>query len=278
MATTDTKRTPARNGDLSKAPVKLEPSQEQLAEAADHERQIGFEAGAIWRQVAPDDENAALEATLTIGLFRKLRPLLRRPIPEGYISKVTAGKGKPYPSKGIKSLQVQIDRLDNVLGEGNWDWETRYLNDQGTLAEVEVWVIGGEDGGKLVSRTARGGVDRGSTIGNTFKGTETNAAKLAFARLGVGHEVYIGLTDLDPDVSEEAAEAQAEGAGGAVADPARPLPAEKVEPLRKAVEDAGLGEHLPMKLRSFGVDDISKLTVEQALSLYEWAKGEATGG
>jgi hypothetical protein len=252
------------------APQKIEVTSEQLADAAKHEAEIEGEAATIWARQDGD--------VLTPALFRKLRPLLRRPIPEGYISEVTEGKGKPYPSKGIKSLQVQIDRLDNVLGELNWDWATRYLKDDGTLAEVEVWVKG-PDETILFSRKARGGVDRGSTAGNTHKGTETNAAKLAFARLGVGHEVYIGLTDLDPDVSEEAAQAQAEGGTGAVApDPTRKLPADKVEPLRKAVEDAGLADHLEMKLRGFGVDSIEALTVEQALGLYEWAKGEASHG
>jgi hypothetical protein len=273
VATKDSTRTPARNGDLSRAPVKLEPSQEQLAEAADHERQIEFEAGKVWEEREGERPDG-----MTRELFRKLRPLLRKPIPEGYISEVTAGKGKPYPSKGIKSLQVQIDRLDNVLGETHWSWTTEYLNDAGTLAEVTVSVLD-FSGKEIFSRKARGGVDRGSTTGNTHKGTETNAAKLAFARLGVGHEVYIGLTDLDPDVDEEAAQAQAEGGKTASEpDPSRPLPADKVEPLRKAVEDAGLSEHLDMKLRSFGVDQIEKLSVEQALGLWAWAKGEAQDG
>lgn len=262
MTQTTQRNQPRSNGG---APVKVEVTTEQLAAAAEHEEQILTEANEIW--AAHDGEE------ITPRLWRQLRPLLRRPIPDGYISEVTEGKGKPYPSKGIKSLQVQIDRLDNVLGEGNWDWSTTYLNDAGTLAEVEVWVVGGETG-KLFARKARGGVDRGSTVGNTHKGTETNAAKLAFARLGVGHEVYIGLTDLDPDVSEEAAEAQAQGGDGSSVDRSSTLvSAEQAENLRKAVDEAGLGQHLDMKLRSFGVDAIEKLTVEQGLGLWQWSQG-----
>jgi hypothetical protein len=253
------------------APVKLEPSSEDLAAAAEHERQIEWEAADIWAaSVSHDDDEPAVEPVLTVALFRKLRPLLRKPIPEGYISEVTEGKGKPYPSKGIKSLQVQIDRLDNVLGEGNWDWKTTYLNEAGTLAEVEVWVIGPD--GPMFSRKARGGVDRGSTLGNTHKGTETNAAKQAFARLGVGHEVYIGLTDLDPDVSEEAAHAQSEGDKPSETAP-KVVTAEQAENLRKAVDTANLTEHLQIKLRGFGVSKIEELTVEQGMGLWEWAQG-----
>jgi hypothetical protein len=182
-------------------PRKRQPTLDALTQAAQHEAQVERDAAKLW--------DAGGAADLTPALFRKLRPLLRKPIPDGYISEVSAGDGKPYPSKGIKSLQVQIDRMDNVLGEGRWDWQTKYLNDAGTLAEVEVWVLCGSE--RLFTRRARGGVDRGSTAGNTHKGTETNAAKLAFARAGVGHEVYIGITDLDPDVSEDASKEQAKG-------------------------------------------------------------------
>jgi hypothetical protein len=51
-------------------------------------------------------------------------------------------------------------------------------------------------------------VNRGSTQGNLRKGSFTNAAKQALARIGPAHEVYIGVTDHDPDVDEEAAKQQ----------------------------------------------------------------------
>lgn len=270
-------RNPGTNGrrpSMSDPPIKIEASQEALAAAAEYEAQIETEARQVWIEACGDGD-AVGEVLLTPALFRKLRPLLRRPIPDGYISEVTFGKGKPYPSKGIKSLQVQIDRMDNVLGETNWAWTTKYLNDQGTLAEVEVRVLGPDDK-PIISRRARGGVDRGSSAGNTHKGTETNAAKLAFARLGVGHEVYIGLTDLDPDVSEEAAQAAAESGNGPAEQKAATVTGEQAENLRKAVEVADLSKHLPTKLRAFGVKEISELTVAQGLELWQWAQGEGS--
>lgn len=170
-----------------------------LAEAIAYEQAIAQEAATI------RDGKTQLDA----GLFLKLWPLLRRPIPQGFIKSVGRTTGKPYDSTGIKSLQVQIDRMDNVLTPLWWGWNTLYEQD-GKLAKVVVWVGERDEQGRasLVSRSACGGVDRGSTVGNVYKGTETNAAKLAFARVGPGHEVYVGATDLDPDVSEDAAKAQ----------------------------------------------------------------------
>jgi hypothetical protein len=233
---------PGANGQ----PTKIEVTPEQLAAAAEYETAIAAEADAIWEAHGDD-------APLTPGLFRKLRVLLRRPVHEGFISEVSAGKGKPYPSKGIRSIQVQIDRLDNVLHEGNWGWRTDYLDDNGTLAEVTAWV--GPEDAPLFVRRARGGVDRGSTAGNTHKGTETNAGKPCLARLGVGHEVYLGLTDLDPDVSEEAAEVQ-----GNVA-PVAQMAADSVGVLRdhyeavkaEAGDEAEFVKRAKLKLGSLGV-------------------------
>lgn len=163
-----------------------------LAEAIVHEEAIAAEAAEI-RGEATDLDPA---------LFLKLWPLLRRPIPAGFIVSTPAVKGKPYESTGIKSLQVQIDRMNNVLTPLGWSHEVRYM-DEGSLAEVIVTV-----GDRLLSRSSYGGVNQASTTGNRYKGSETNAAKRAFAAVGPGHEVYLGAVDLDPDVSEDAAKAQ----------------------------------------------------------------------
>lgn len=257
-----------RNGRTDGQPVKAEVPPELLAEAAAYEQRIADEAHAIW-----DSASTQGEATLTPALYRRLRPLVRRPIPEGFIAEISAGKGKPYESRGIRSLQVQVDRLDNVIGEGNWDWSTRWLNEAGTLTEVAVW-IGPESAPLVGPRRARGGVDRGSTLGNTHKASETNAAKLAFARLGVGHEVYVGLTDLDPDVSEDAMRVQGEGGGETVAigEPPKLTP-EQVERVEKGIDGAGLTEHLPMKLRSMGLESLAEATTADATALWEWTHG-----
>ena len=150
------------------------------------------------------------ETVLTPALLSKLLPLLRKPIPQGFIVTTEATKGKPYKSTGIKSLQVQVNRLDNVLGPMNWSWLTTW-EQEGRLAEVvaHIWQGHDEDRIALVTRRARGGVNQASTTGNLYKGSETNAAKLCLARLGVGWEVYVGATDFDPDVDPDAAEQQA---------------------------------------------------------------------
>jgi hypothetical protein len=146
-------------------------------------------------------------------LFMKLWPLLCKPIQPAFIQTVGPTKGKPYPSTGIRSVQVQIDRMNNVLTPACWWYEDEYEL-EGKLCTVKV-CVGMRGGfmalGPIVSRSSKGGVQQGSTIGNIYKGSFTNAAKLAFARLGPGHEVYVGATDLDPDVSSEMASSAPEG-------------------------------------------------------------------
>lgn len=149
--------------------------------------------------------------TIDEALFGKLWPLLCEPIPPGFIKTVPPTKGKPYPSTGIRSVQVQVDRMNNVLTPLWWWWEDRYEL-EGKLCEVKVYVGKGDPvfGGAILMRSSRGGVNQGSSLGNIYKGSFTNAAKLAIARIGPGHEVYVGATDHDPDVSSEAAAAPPE--------------------------------------------------------------------
>jgi hypothetical protein len=171
------------------------------------------EAIAYEAQIADEAESIRKDATeLTPELFMKLWPLLKRPIPEAFIQTVPPTKGKPYESTGIRSVQVQIDRMNNVLTPLWWWDQVEYFND-GKLATVTVFVGNQVDNAvfrELLHRSSRGGVEQGSTAGNIHKGSYTNAAKLAFARIGVGHEVYLGAADMDPDVSRDLAE-QAKG-------------------------------------------------------------------
>jgi hypothetical protein len=167
---------------------------------------------ALQAAMQSEDELAARAAEvrgdntqLDRALFLELWPLLREPIPAAFIQTVGRVEGKPYDSTGIRSVQVLIDRMNNVLTPLWWWDEVEYEQD-GKLCTVTV-SVGDRSGenGILLARSSRGGVQRGSSIGNVYKGSYTNAAKLAFARVGPGHEVYLGAVDLDPDVSEDLA-------------------------------------------------------------------------
>jgi len=168
-----------------------------LEEAVAHEAALAEEAAEI----------RGAETELDPVLFLKLWPLLRRPIPDGFVISTPAVTGKPYASDGVKSVQVLIDRMDLVLTplKSWWDYDCVY-SEGGVAAHVRVWV--GPEDAPFVRRSSMGGVDRGSTRGNVLKGSFTNAAKLAFARVGPGHEIYVGVVDLDPDVNKATAKAQ----------------------------------------------------------------------
>jgi hypothetical protein len=229
-----------------------------LDAARDHEASIAQEA----RQIREAHDGDGLD----VALLDKLLPLLRAPIPHGYIEQVPATKGKPYPSTGIRSVQVQIDRMDNVLRPWWWVQQVEY-SEGGKLCRVLVTIGAGD--ATFLFREAWGGVNQGSTLGNIYKGSYTNAAKLAFARVGVGHEIYIGALDFDPDVDKSAAEAQDTQTDQAP----RQLPDDAAQRLQAAVTAAGLDEHLPAKLRQFAAESLTDLTVEQAVKVYEWAQG-----
>jgi hypothetical protein len=176
-----------------------------LAAAIASEREIATEAEAI--------RGDATE--LTPDLFLKLYPLLCKPIPEGFIQKIGVTKGKPYESTGISSVQVLVDRMNNVLTP-LWWWDQVEYFDDGKVAKVTVGVGTGDPARQIggITRSSYGGVSQGSGAGNIYKGSYTNAAKLAFARLGPGHEVYLGAADLDPDVNQEIADAKSANGGG----------------------------------------------------------------
>lgn len=247
------------------------------------------EAKALEDQIATEAATIREDATeLDRALFLRLWPLLARPLPAGFVQHIGVVTGKPYESTGVKSLQVLIDRMNNVLTPLWWWYEVEYLldgEDHGKLAEVTVYV-GTRGGDVLTQATSRGGVNQASTLGNRYKGSETNAAKRAFAQIGPGHEVYLGAVDLDPDVSVDAAKAQQR------AD--RPAPTATIEASRAALLiDAFQGlpggddiqaEHrkqLKLKLGSLGVSGqtvnaaFAKLTPGQADDVERWLSERA---
>lgn len=181
---------------------------------------------------------------LDAALLDKLFDLLMKPIPPAYVETVGKVKGKPYESTGVRSVQVQIDRLNNVLGPANWRDNFTYT-DEGRVCHVAISVLGERlDNGEreiLVTRSSYGGVDHASTRGNFYKGSYTNAAKVAIARIGPGHEIYVGVPDLDPDVSQEMA-SDASGAAEREEPKAKGISEEEVENLKKLWKQSGVDE------------------------------------
>jgi hypothetical protein len=266
--TTAAKKSRTRNGANGQA--------DPLAEARAYEEAIATEAAQI-RGDATD---------LTPDLYLKLWPLLRRPIPEAFIVKTGVTKGKPYESTGVKSTQVLMNRMDNVLTPLWWWDEIVYLGDpstageRGKVAEIVVHV-GSDRTCPLVSRSSPGGVNQASTLGNLFKGTRTNAAKRAFAAHGPGHEVYLGAVDadFDPDTSTAAAKAQERGQ---VPPPVDRIDADRAAELRDAFDRVGAdAKKLKIKMQSLGVSATSvnqalaSLTPAQADEIEAWLNAQA---
>jgi len=224
---------------------------------------------------------------LTPALFAELHPLLKRPIPEGFIKTTGVVKGKPYPSTGISSVQVQITRMDNVLTPAWWWDEVEYLQ-EGRLARVRVGIYV-HTNEPFYSREAWGGVNQASTTGNLYKGSYTNAAKVAFARVGPGWEVYLGATDFDPDTDEDAAKAQGSSAPSSPAGSGeKKITKTRTEALVKAAIRAGVLDKLQRAATHVHGDDVgdcsteaeavtalSKLSVAQANKVKEWIEKKA---
>lgn len=241
---------------------------QELTEALASEAEITEQADAIRQNYDGD---------LGRGLFDLLYPLLCKPIPSAFIQTVGNVTGKPYVSTGIRSVQVQIDRMNNVLGPYWWGYDEEF-EDGGKVAKVTVYV--GDPDRPLVKRSSRGGVDRGSSTGNEYKGSFTNAAKLAFARVGPGHEVYIGAADLDPDVNESVAGQVGGGALNQSAAKALADRAFRVSDAKDALQMAAshvaeteIGDCSTVEKASKA---LTGLTFEQAEKLDTWIKRKET--
>lgn len=202
---------------------------------------------------------------LTPELLLALEPLLRVPIDPRYIETTPALSGKPYVSTGVRSVQVQADRMNEVLGTSHWRVLYHYA-DRGAICKAVVIVGNGlafaslDEAGNLrpftpaVDRTSAldaeilavregyGGHSRGNA-GDLYKGSETNALKRVLARLGPGSDVY--RLDYDDDVNlsnePEHRPTAARPAAAAASDAkANPVPPEQVL-------EALLNEESPLK-------------------------------
>jgi hypothetical protein len=234
MGTVTRRRQKARpNGSGGKQQVaKIEATPQQYDAAVAFEVELAAKAAEIRGDAT----------TLTPDLFLKLWPLLREPIPEGFLVEATRGEGKPYDSKGIRSVQIPVDRMDAVLTPLWWWYEHTY--EQGgklCLVTVNIGTFGER---VLVSRSSYGGMNRGSTEGNLYKGTFTNAAKRAFALIGPGHEIYAGAADYEPDVSPAAAREQVRRDTEAVPSSDEPVSPEKAAELVDAAWVIGMKDKL----------------------------------
>lgn len=270
-ATTRTRRTAKANGHG-------DASQSALALALASEDEIAAKAAEIRGDAT----------TLDGALFLRLLPLLRQPIPDGFIQTIGAVTGKPYESTGIKSVQVQINRMDNVLTPLWWT-ETVEYTEEGKVCKVTV-SIGDDPDRPFVSRSSMGGVNQASTRGNLFKGSYTNAAKVAFARVGPGWEVYVGATDLDPDVHEQTAGLQGkpDTPSGTFSPQTTPVSRVKARELVDAVWAVGCEAQLPLALAHVLGDDpgdvstkpkatdaVCRLTPVQASKVEAWVNKKA---
>jgi hypothetical protein len=143
------------------------------------------------------------DGTLTVVMISALQQLLDEPTPRKCVVEAESTPDKPFASTGLKTSQYGFDYLNAVYGVAHWQSFVHYTHD-GTVAHVYV-VVGnnlplvrlhpetGElivpDGAEiLVLRDGWGGHESG-TKGNVLKGSETNAIKRVFARLGVAADV-----------------------------------------------------------------------------------------
>lgn len=158
------------------------------------------------------------QGVMTGSLLRALEELLYSPIPPRFIEETPPGDGHPFPMTGIKSVQVQLDRLTAVLGMEHYrvllhyrdngvicksmvvvgnDLQWCRLDEQGQLIPFTVLAPGTESKQAIVKEAevlkvveGMGGWKRGTNPGDTWKGAETNGLKRVIARLGPGAEVY----------------------------------------------------------------------------------------
>src|SRR5205823_2254304 len=126
-------------------------------------------------------------------------------------------------STGIRSVQVQINRLNAVLGPCHW---RKLLHYEGGGIECLAHVVVGnklaecqlDEHGELLACDADviahvqgwGGHERATTRGDMRKGAETNALKRCIAQLGPGQDVYCLDIDEDHNTTGEAAPAPAQ--------------------------------------------------------------------
>lgn len=198
------------------------PATETAAPAPAAETTDTLDFGQLRAEAAEIRVRHGYRGKLTNALLLDLEALLNTPIPEGYLLHSAPTEGKPYHSTGLKSIQVQVDIANAVLGSAHWRLLTHYKTEH----VCHAWVIIGnnllpakliangeevEPNGAdiLTTRDGWGGVKRSNHEGDGRKGAQTNASKRALAQAGPGSNVY--RLDFDEELVEGNAPANKPG-------------------------------------------------------------------
>lgn len=231
-------------------------------------------------------DDGEYDGRLTSVLVTALRPFLTAPIPHHYIGhtkkhsqsyKGRDGKEQKWPPHditGITGAQVQATRMSNVLGRQHWRalWLDRK---DGQLRKVVV-IVGNDlhraslapdgqllpgEADILIVEEGWGAYAKGPDAANHYKGSETNAIKRVFARIGPGEEVYRQEVDLELQPEDHAAPQAAED----VAQPVERISAERAAELRDLFDQSDIdAKKLQVKLGALGVTSVR--TVNQGLA------------
>lgn len=209
------------------------------------------------------------DGVLSNALYLALEGLLFEPIDPRYIKTLPPIQGKPYESTGIRTAQVQVDRLNAVLGGPHWRKLLHYEDGGGTchahvivgnnLGHATLDALGGllqGDADLLVHRSGWGGHARAKDAGDRRKGAETNALKRTIAQVGPGHEVY--CLDFDEDANPTARDySQIDGPAAAAELPAGDPVVELASLVESEPDLAALRKETDDGMRIYGlsVDD-----------------------
>lgn len=113
--------------------------------------------------------------------------LLKKPLPAEAI--------KPHPTKtylsSIKAIYV-VERLNDVFGLGGWEIENTVVKEEGKWVVVKSTFIAKEY--NITVRDIFGGNDN-QDLGDAYKGACTDALTKIGSYLGIGMDVYKGLTE-----------------------------------------------------------------------------------
>lgn len=140
---------------------------------------------------------------------RKIYEALSAPLPEKAVERTEGSKtGKGYNTTGYK-YQFVINRLNEVLGIGNWGYEIEVVKEEVMLVkernmysisvDAKVWLIIDE---KETPKLRMSGGHKSRTYADAKKGAITNSLKKGFALFGVGKQAY--EITIDDDNSSEA--------------------------------------------------------------------------